>query len=163
MVGRSAPATTAFSMRLVTAPGSVSATACGASTSTVWAWARAAMNFSAAGGMVWSSLATRYQDGIVFQAGVPEGSTSPCAVRGRWVAASSAAVALLNRPLRNTSRYLSALRYRSIPVPPTPCVNGTAFSAVGTGAFGSSLRWLPGNSALMTAALSPWSGARAAM
>ena len=96
-------------MRLVTISGSVTCAAWGVSASTVWAWARAAMKRSAAGGIRWSSLETRYQEGMVFQAGVPDGSPRACRAMGLWVAASSAASLLLRRLLRNRSRYLSAL------------------------------------------------------
>src|SRR5216684_3824261 len=60
---------------------------------TVWACIRVAMKRSAAGGIAWSWLATRYQDGMVFQAGTPEGSLRVASAPGRWVAAITAAVA----------------------------------------------------------------------
>jgi hypothetical protein len=46
---------------------------------------------------------------MVFQAGVPDGSPKAWEAMGLWVAASSAAVLLLRRPLRKRSRYWSAL------------------------------------------------------
>src|SRR3954452_23224977 len=71
-------------------------------TSLVFAPARSAMNRSVAGGMAWSLLATRYQDGIVFQAGPPEGSPSVAASSGRCSAAITAAV-LVGMSAQNTS------------------------------------------------------------
>src|SRR6478609_12064085 len=58
--------------------------------STVLAPARAAMARSASGGIVRSLRATRYQDGIVFQAGGPDGDTNRETAAGRWLAAISA-------------------------------------------------------------------------
>ena len=55
-------------------------------TSLVCAPARLAMNRCVAGGMAWSSLATRYHDGIVFQAGVPDTLSKAACENGRWVA-----------------------------------------------------------------------------
>jgi hypothetical protein len=45
------------------------------------------------GGMAWSSPATRYHDGIVFQAGGPEGSPRTAASSGRCSAAINADLA----------------------------------------------------------------------
>src|SRR5690348_17953488 len=56
---------------------------CEAFTSNVFACARAAMNRSVAGGIAWSWVATRYQDGIVFQAGSPDGETNASCENGR--------------------------------------------------------------------------------
>src|SRR4051794_21335097 len=53
--------------------------------------ARSAMAFSAVGGMIRSSDPMRYQDGMVRQAGTPDGSFSAPIVAGRWVAASTRA------------------------------------------------------------------------
>lgn len=67
-------------------------TACEESTTRVRAPIRCAITRSACGGMARSSLATTYQDGIVFQAGEPT-SSAPRAdnAAGRWVAAITAA------------------------------------------------------------------------
>ena len=43
------------------------------------------MNSWVAGGIVLSWVASRYQEGIVLQAGVPDGSPSAAAESGRWV------------------------------------------------------------------------------
>lgn len=59
--------------------------------SIVWEWARAAIARSASGGMTRSFFATRNQDGIVRQAGTPEGVTKLDRVPGRWLAAMTAA------------------------------------------------------------------------
>src|ERR1700730_10322216 len=53
----------------------------------VWACIRAAMKRSAAGGIAWSWLATRYQAGMVFQAGTPEGCPRVASAAGRCAAA----------------------------------------------------------------------------
>src|SRR5260370_6940187 len=58
---------------------------------TVWACIRAAMKRSAAGGIAWSWLATRYHDGMLFQAGTPEGSLRVATAPGRWGEAITAA------------------------------------------------------------------------
>src|SRR4051794_26586288 len=55
-------------------------------TSLVFAPARWAMNRSVAGGIAWSLLATRYQDGMVFHAGVPDGLPNASSENGRCVA-----------------------------------------------------------------------------
>src|SRR5207342_2792805 len=52
---------------------------------------RLAMNVSSAGGMTWSPVPITAQDGMVFQAGGPDGSVNALAVSGRWVAAMTAA------------------------------------------------------------------------
>src|SRR5712691_5535366 len=82
----------ALRIRSVTAPGWDTIAAWDESIWTVWACIRAAMKRSAAGGIAWSWLATRYQDGMVFQAGTPEGSLRVASAPGRWVAAITAAV-----------------------------------------------------------------------
>jgi hypothetical protein len=52
----------------------------------MWAWARFAMNSWVAGGMALSWVVTRYQDGIVFQAGTPDLLLKASTENGRWVA-----------------------------------------------------------------------------
>ena len=64
---------------------------CPALTSVMWAPARWAMNFCSAGGRTWSAVPITAQDGMVFQAGGPEGSCRVLAASGRWVAAMTAA------------------------------------------------------------------------
>jgi hypothetical protein len=49
------------------------------------------MIVSSAGGMTWSAVPITAQDGMVFQAGGPDGSVNALAVSGRWVAAMTAA------------------------------------------------------------------------
>ncbi|MYS73100.1 hypothetical protein GTY88_22195, partial [Streptomyces sp. SID5926] len=117
-------------------------TACGASTSTVVASARFAMKRRLSVPMVRSSVGTRYQDGMVCHATARVGSLPDAAVAGRWVAASTSTRLASSRSLRKTSPNFSGLRYRSTFVASPP--SGTAFSAVGTGAFGSSVTRLPG-------------------
>src|SRR5258708_39550739 len=81
----------ALRIRSVTAPGWETIAAWDESIWTVWACIRAAMKRSAAGGIAWSWLATRYQDGMVLQAGTPEGWLRVASAAGRWVAAITAA------------------------------------------------------------------------
>src|SRR5712691_10022079 len=83
----------ALRIRSVTAPGWETMAAWDELIWTVRACIRAAMKRSAAGGIAWSWLATRYQEGMVLQAGTPEGSLRVASAAGRWVAAITAAVA----------------------------------------------------------------------
>lgn len=55
-------------------------------TLTILALARFAMNSCAAGGMVLSAVARRYQEGMVFHAGSPDGSVNAASENGRWEA-----------------------------------------------------------------------------
>jgi hypothetical protein len=64
---------------------------CDESISIVLAPIRLAMKRSAAAGMALSCFATKYHEGIVFQAGTPDGSPSVITEPGRWVAAMTAA------------------------------------------------------------------------
>ena len=52
---------------------------CPALTSVTWAPARLAMKVSSAGGMTWSAVPITAQDGMVFQAGGPDGSVNALA------------------------------------------------------------------------------------
>src|SRR5262245_9312405 len=99
-------------MRVATALGSEIMAGCGASTSTMWALARLAMNICRYGGMTLSSVPTRYQDGIVFQAGGPDGSALALNVIGRCEAARTAAC-LAAMVLAKHEGYTSGLIYRS--------------------------------------------------
>src|SRR5258705_13489715 len=85
-------------MTRVTTPGLEIRDRCPALTLVMWALARLAMNSSKAGGMALSAVPIPAHDGLVFQAGVPEGSPSELAGSGRWVAAMTAAW-LAGRPL----------------------------------------------------------------
>src|SRR5262249_49071051 len=60
--------------------------------------ARRAMNVWFATGITWSAVPITAQDGMVFQAGVPNVAPSALAASGRWVAAMTAA-RLAGRPL----------------------------------------------------------------
>jgi hypothetical protein len=51
-------------------------------TSVMWALARLAMNVSPAGGMTRSAVPITAHDGMVFQAGAPDGSLSVLAASG---------------------------------------------------------------------------------
>jgi len=73
----------ARSMRAAVAVGCEIITTWEASISQVCAPARRAMNRWAAGGSTWSSRPTRYQDGMVFQAGGPDGSPRARVSAGR--------------------------------------------------------------------------------
>src|SRR5208282_4698136 len=73
----------ASTMTWVTVPGSEIIDRCGAPTSVMCACARVAMNSCSAGGMTWSWVPTTAQDGMVCQAGVPEGSVSVPVASGR--------------------------------------------------------------------------------
>jgi hypothetical protein len=78
-------------MTRVTTPGLEIRDRWPALTSVMWAPARWAMDCSKAGGMTLSAVPITAHDGMVFQAGVPEGSPSVLAASGRWVAAMIAA------------------------------------------------------------------------
>src|SRR5688572_23701469 len=75
----------------------------------LWAMAR-----WAPGGMIASWLPRRYQDRIVRQAGVPDGSLSAPTVAGRWEAATIA-LSLALSPVANDAKTVALLRYRSVP------------------------------------------------
>jgi hypothetical protein len=85
-------------MILVTAPGWEIRDRCPALISVTWAWARLDMNSCSAGGITWSAVPISDQDGIVCQAGTPEGSEPALSAMGRSVAARTAA-SLAGRPL----------------------------------------------------------------
>ena len=74
-------------MSFVTASGRLSIGTCEVVSSTVVAPARAAIARSASGGIAWSFVATTYQDGMLRQAGTPDGVPSAEASSGRWPAA----------------------------------------------------------------------------
>jgi hypothetical protein len=63
---------------------------CGALTSVTWAPARWAVKNCSAGVTTRSFMPMMSQDGIVFQAGTPDGSVNVLVARGRWAAASTA-------------------------------------------------------------------------
>src|SRR5512146_2752112 len=84
---------------------------CPAWTSVMRAPARLAMNVSSAGGMTRSPVPITAQDGMVFQAGGPDGSLNALAVSGRWVAAMTAA-ALAGRPVAKQPGTRFGLMYR---------------------------------------------------
>ena len=73
----------ASSMRLITAPGLATMTRRGPLTWPVWASAWAATKRSRFGQITWSPAATIYQDGIVFQAGVPDLAVTAPRLSGR--------------------------------------------------------------------------------
>src|SRR6516225_12363318 len=81
---------------------------CPAFTSVTWAPARWAMNSCSAGERTLSAVPITSQDGMVFQAGGPEGSCPVLAASGRWVAAITAAW-LGGRPPRITGTRLFLL------------------------------------------------------
>ena len=85
-------------MTRATASGSAIMDRCPAFTSVTWAPARWAMNSCSAGERTLSAVPITSQDGMVFQAGGPDGSLSVLAGSGRWVAAMTAAW-LAGRPL----------------------------------------------------------------
>jgi hypothetical protein len=78
-------------MTWATVSGSAIMDRCPAFTSVMWAPARLAMKVSSAGGMTRSAVPITAHDGMVFQAGTPDGSLNALAVSGRWVAAMTAA------------------------------------------------------------------------
>src|SRR5260221_9063728 len=79
-------------MTLVTVPAREIRDRWPALTSVMRAPARWAMDCSKAGGMTLSAVPMTAHDGMVFQAGVPDGSPSVLAASGRCVAAMIAAV-----------------------------------------------------------------------
>src|SRR5262249_58343259 len=83
---------TASRMVFVTDSGRVISDRCPALTVEMWAPARCDIVSCSAGGMTLSSVPISDQDGIVCQAGWPEGSKSWLRAAGRWTAASKAAV-----------------------------------------------------------------------
>ena len=72
-------------MTLVTTPGSETIDKCGAFASVVWACALSAMASCSAGGMAWSAVPTTAHDGMVCQAGTPDGSVRALVAMGSWV------------------------------------------------------------------------------
>ena len=78
----------ACSMTLVTALGSAIIERWGASILVIWAPALWAIESWSASGMTWSAVPTTSQDGMVAQAGGPEGSVRALVASGRCVAAS---------------------------------------------------------------------------
>src|SRR3712207_4327282 len=72
-----APASAAWRMIPVAASGCDTIEAWEADTSVILAFARSAMNRWVAAGIALSSVHTRYQHGIDFQAGGPDGSCAP--------------------------------------------------------------------------------------
>ena len=85
--GRQSVARAASRIRSVTAEGREFIGTCEARTWAMVAPVRWAMNRCVAGGIARSSVATRYHEGIVFQAGGPESSSRIPSSNGRWVAA----------------------------------------------------------------------------
>src|SRR5262249_59415334 len=81
---------TASRMVFVTDSGRVISDRCPALTVEMWAPARCDIVSCSAGGMTLSWVPISDQDGIVCQAGGPEGSKSWLRAAGRWVAASKA-------------------------------------------------------------------------
>src|SRR5260370_3421126 len=72
-------------MTRVTVPGWEISDRCEAFTSVMWAPARWAINRCSAGGMTWSAVPITSQDGIVCQAGAPEGSDPALNAMGLWL------------------------------------------------------------------------------
>src|SRR5512138_327779 len=99
-------------MSFVTSLGLEIMAGCGALTRTIWALARSAMKVWRYGGMTLSSVPTRYQDGIVFQAGGPDGSALANNVMGRCEAARTAACSD-SRVFAKHEGYTSGLIYTS--------------------------------------------------
>src|SRR5207344_1771382 len=87
-------ASTAWRMSWVAASGCDTNETCEAGTSTIVAFARSAMNRWSAGGIALSSVPSRYQHGIVFHAGGPDGvPANAAAAYGRCAAAMTSAAA----------------------------------------------------------------------
>ena len=85
-------------MTRATAPGWEIRERCPELISVMWALARLDINSCSAGGITWSAVPISDQDGIVCQAGIPEGADPALNAMGRWVTASIAAW-LAGRPL----------------------------------------------------------------
>src|SRR5258705_13915093 len=105
------------------------------------------MKRSAAGGIAWSWLATRYQDGMVLQAGTPEGWLRVASAAGRWVAAITAAVTW-EQSAQNASWKTAGLMWASSPVVPSGRGNGRRMRWDGEGLQ-------PGNFGRMPAGAAP--------
>src|SRR5690242_16368798 len=88
---RQVVARTACRMTLVTTPGSEIMARCGAFNSVMRACAFSAMASCNAGGMAWSAVPTTAQDGMVFQAGAPDGWVRAIVASGAWSAARTRA------------------------------------------------------------------------
>ncbi len=73
-------------MTLVTTPGSETMDRCGAVTSVMRACAFSAMASCDVGRMAWSAVPTTAQDGMVFQAGTPDGWVRAMVASGAWTA-----------------------------------------------------------------------------
>src|SRR5271165_667776 len=113
MMGGGQPVTRAARMMTAaTAPGSEIMDRCGALISVTCAPALRAMLSCSASGITWSAVPMTAQDGMDFHAGVPEGSVSVLAASGRWVAASTPALAA-GRPLAKQPGKTLCLTYKS--------------------------------------------------
>src|SRR5689334_1478661 len=99
-------------MTWVTTPGSEIIDRCGARTSVTRACACLAMASCSAGGMTRSAVPTTAQDGMVFQAGMPDFWPSAMVDSGSWVAASTLASAA-GRPLAKQDGNRLCLTYAS--------------------------------------------------
>src|SRR5262249_20137647 len=95
---------TASRMVFVTDSGRVISDRCPALTVEMWAPARCDIVSCSAGGMTLSWVPISDQDGIVCQAGGPEGSKSWLRAAGRWVAGSKAAVCGLTPLAKQSSK-----------------------------------------------------------
>src|ERR1700688_2267814 len=78
-------------MTQVTTPGSEIIDKCGAFTSVMRACAFSAMASCSAGGMPWSAVTTTAHDGLVCQAGMPDGSVRALVAMGSCVTPSTCA------------------------------------------------------------------------
>src|SRR5262245_25705587 len=110
-------------MTRVTVPGSDIRPRCPASYSDTIECAWVAMARCELAGMILSFNPMRYQDGISFHAGTPEGSARPAKPAGRWVAHTRFFSSALN-PVANDANTTDFLRYRS--------VSGVGGNAAGT-------------------------------
>src|SRR5215472_11190955 len=99
-------------MTLATTPGSVIMDRWGALISVTLEPARWAMNSCSAGGITWSAVPMMSQEGMVVQAGGPDGSVSALKGSGRWVAASTTASGP-GMPLAKQPGNTLCLTYRS--------------------------------------------------
>src|SRR5882724_2598467 len=84
---RQVVARAACTMTLVTTRGSEIMARCGAFNSVMRACAFSAMASCNAGGIAWSAVPTTAQDGMVFQAGTPDGWVRAIVASGAWSAA----------------------------------------------------------------------------
>lgn len=138
----------------MTAWGWLTMTTWEASTSVIVAPARSAIRRTTSLPAALSPVATTAQDGSVFQAGAPLGSTNPNAETGRWVAAMTAASSAGTSAAKASWNLTGSIANSTAVSDPVPVGYSSCSRAL--------LSTLSLESASMSCRASPSSGAKAA-